>query len=130
MSANTNANICVRHVPFQCPICRDDVPYQCPVCLIDVGITNGEGDDTITDAWISLTPCNHLFGNVCLDTWLERDNGCPLCREVIAAPPRIFHYEDEEHLNMWDEHENLRLYGGLFLLIWAMWFFSSQGSYY
>lgn len=27
-----------------------------------------------------VSDCNHTFHSSCIDTWLERDNTCPLCR--------------------------------------------------
>jgi len=29
------------------------------------------------------TDCNHTFHKTCIDTWCERDNTCPLCRQTI-----------------------------------------------
>ncbi|KAK8047169.1 hypothetical protein PG996_015233 [Apiospora saccharicola] len=65
-------------------------PEECPICQDPVGIPNPEG--TI-EAWTSLN-CNHKFGTVCIQTWLQdsidRDpNGtpsCPVCRAVAKHP--------------------------------------------
>jgi len=27
--------------------------------------------------------CNHAFHTTCIETWLERDNSCPLCRSEL-----------------------------------------------
>ncbi len=43
-----------------------------PECSICYGKIN-KNDYYISD-------CNHTFHSSCIDTWLERDNTCPLCR--------------------------------------------------
>lgn len=30
-----------------------------------------------------LTPCKHLFHKECLKLWLEKKNGCPVCRHDL-----------------------------------------------
>ncbi|KAK8135928.1 hypothetical protein PG984_003868 [Apiospora sp. TS-2023a] len=65
-------------------------PEECPICQDPVGIPNPEGT---TEAWTSLN-CNHKFGTVCIQTWLQdsidRDpNGtpsCPVCRAAAKHP--------------------------------------------
>lgn len=65
-------------------------PEECPICQDPVGVPNPEG---IVEAWTSLN-CNHKFGTVCIQTWLqdsiERDpNGtpsCPVCRAAAKHP--------------------------------------------
>ncbi|KAK7911461.1 hypothetical protein PG985_013942 [Apiospora marii] len=65
-------------------------PEECPICQDPVGIPNPEGT---VEAWTSLN-CNHKFGTVCIQTWLQdsidRDpNGtpsCPICRAAAKHP--------------------------------------------
>mmetsp|Transcript_16309 Transcript_16309/g.29662 ORF Transcript_16309/g.29662 Transcript_16309/m.29662 type:complete len:570 (+) Transcript_16309:84-1793(+) len=45
----------------------------CSVCLGDVAV--GER--------VRLLPCDHFFHVGCIDTWLERSQACPLCRNPL-----------------------------------------------
>ena len=38
------------------------------------------------------TECNHLFHKKCIITWLENNNTCPFCRNVIEHPKNIDSY--------------------------------------
>jgi len=42
---------------------------DCPICLDSLSV-----NDT------KRLPCNHKFHALCVDTWLQRKNICPLCR--------------------------------------------------
>lgn len=46
----------------------------CPVCIDDFK----DGDDLKT------LPCLHIYHNHCIDSWLERDNSCPVCKTPIG----------------------------------------------
>ena len=50
----------------------------CSICLTDF-----EVDDTLC----KLIVCKHEFHRECLEDWLQTENSCPLCRNVIK---RIF----------------------------------------
>ncbi len=53
----------------------------CVICNDALGEANSEG---VTEAPVK-TPCDHLFGQKCLETWIQnRNEGCPLCRAVIV----------------------------------------------
>lgn len=43
---------------------------SCPICL----------DDFVPDTTVSQLACQHIFHGVCIRTWLERRNVCPVCR--------------------------------------------------
>lgn len=46
---------------------------ECPICF-----------EVITDKRnITKTICGHNFCKDCLNEWIEWDNTCPLCREVL-----------------------------------------------
>lgn len=49
---------------------------QCPVCLgnFEVGGT------------LRKLPCDHEFHQDCIDSWMERNRTCPLCRHVLYRP--------------------------------------------
>lgn len=46
-----------------CPICHDD--YSTPVRL----------------------GCSHIFCELCIAAWLDREHTCPLCRAKVADEP-------------------------------------------
>lgn len=37
----------------------------------------------LDDDIVSTADCNHMFHQICLETWLDKQCGCPLCRTVI-----------------------------------------------
>lgn len=43
---------------------------ECSICL---DILNNDTNKILT--------CNHIFHKKCIDTWLKRNNICPLCRD-------------------------------------------------
>uniref|UniRef100_A0A182R959 RING-type domain-containing protein n=1 Tax=Anopheles funestus TaxID=62324 RepID=A0A182R959_ANOFN len=43
----------------------------CPIC----------SDLFVPCADVKITPCGHMFHNLCLSQWLERSETCPQCRE-------------------------------------------------
>ncbi|CAK9297338.1 unnamed protein product [Gordionus sp. m RMFG-2023] len=34
-------------------------------------------------------PCDHLFHDSCLRSWLEHDSSCPICRRSLNTPPQL-----------------------------------------
>lgn len=38
------------------------------------------------DPWRKLNHCEHVFHQVCIDSWLERSPFCPVCRSDIRGP--------------------------------------------
>jgi hypothetical protein len=63
--------------------------------------------------YVVRTPCNHLFGRHCLETWLSTQNTCPMCRTVLyelAPPTPTFYTPDLLRLhfpNIAQDHRNL-----------------------
>jgi metal-responsive CopG/Arc/MetJ family transcriptional regulator len=47
----------------------ENIKVECSICL-----TTHEKTKCI------LTDCNHLFGNECLNAWMNKCRKCPLCR--------------------------------------------------
>lgn len=50
---------------------------MCPICLESYSNTGGETAVRI--------PCGHIFGVICLQTWLSGHNTCPLCRAKVEG---------------------------------------------
>ena len=45
--------------------------YCCPICL----------DETIN---MKMTSCHHFFCKLCIDSWLENHENCPVCRASLV----------------------------------------------
>jgi hypothetical protein len=45
--------------------------YECPICM----------DEINTD--VLITNCGHHFCQKCMDVWLNKNNTCPICRNII-----------------------------------------------
>lgn len=69
---------------------------NCSICLLE-----------LCEDFITVTKCNHIFHNKCLDKWIENKNECPLCRgpiditfcKKIGVFYRNFSYENFLHNN-------------------------------
>jgi hypothetical protein len=66
----------------------------CHICSIPMGMYHGPEEPADTTTVVELpfsTPCHHLFGRLCLFTWLATHDTCPLCRTEldlsILVPP-------------------------------------------
>lgn len=65
----------LRENSLSCPICRESfatsarsthpAPFEAPLLL----------------------PCNHIMGDICLTTWFESHNTCPMCRVPLFNDP-------------------------------------------
>lgn len=62
-------------------------PKVCTICYGDFDIETPEG--TIEQA-VRLPVCNHVFGSLCLRTWLEDSDKCPYCRQKLPSEPKWF----------------------------------------
>jgi len=56
-----------------CPVCQEDIP--------EGGIAKK-------------LPCNHLFHDECLMTWLEKANSCPTCRGSELPSEKVYSTDD------------------------------------
>jgi len=56
---------------------EDDDGLQCTVCLIDFSL----GD------MLRTLPCGHEFHAECIDSWMDRNLTCPLCRRTLWEGP-------------------------------------------
>ncbi|KAI6698275.1 hypothetical protein NL676_018394 [Syzygium grande] len=54
----------------------DTVGGECPVCLS----TLSEGEEIKR-----LSVCRHAFHTACIDTWLESQSNCPVCRASVPV---------------------------------------------
>ncbi|XP_071959646.1 E3 ubiquitin-protein ligase AMFR-like [Antedon mediterranea] len=60
------------------------------------------GDDTCAICWDQMStarklPCNHLFHNSCLRSWMEHDTSCPTCRKSLSLNPVPTEQADREN---------------------------------
>ena len=46
--------------------------HECSICL-----------DVVKDKIITLNKCKHNYHQTCIQSWFEKSNTCPLCRETI-----------------------------------------------
>ncbi|POS71863.1 hypothetical protein DHEL01_v209743 [Diaporthe helianthi] len=60
---------------------HDDIDPACAICQVDVGTKSPDG---IKEGW-SITPCGHVFGNVCIKRYLSITDKplCPVCRNDL-----------------------------------------------
>ena len=54
----------------------DDANLECPICM---------GDVACDGAHHLVTPCDHVFHDVCLGQWMDLKTECPVCRAQL--PP-------------------------------------------
>jgi hypothetical protein len=50
-----------------------DNENECPICLDNLNIYEHK-----------ILPCKHKFHKLCVNTWLQRNNICPLCRLPVS----------------------------------------------
>lgn len=67
---NTMSNIYETHL-FEKTI--DEIITICSICC-----DNYENDDECI-----ITKCNHIYHKKCIDVWLNKNNTCPICRQII-----------------------------------------------
>jgi hypothetical protein len=51
-----------------------DNENECPICLDNLNINETK-----------ILPCKHKFHKLCVNTWLQRKNICPLCRFPLST---------------------------------------------
>jgi hypothetical protein len=57
----------------------EDGELLCVICYDKIGHANAEG---VQEQPVQLE-CQHVFGNICLDSWLAKKSRCPICRTKI-----------------------------------------------
>ncbi|TGO23214.1 hypothetical protein BPAE_0140g00210 [Botrytis paeoniae] len=83
---------------------HEDEGETCPICFESFKeVKAGAGrNDPCSDPLefngghegsIVITPCNHKFGYICLESWLVQKDNCPMCRNIILPldPPQSAH---------------------------------------
>ncbi len=53
---------------------NNNTTRQCPICL-----------EEIPEGSIRFLPCMHSFHNICVTTWTEINNSCPVCKNDNAT---------------------------------------------
>lgn len=59
-----------------------DAEDSCPICQESFNYMNS--NDLVQKVPL-ITPCNHMFCSMCIDTWLKRHATCPLCMMNIVT---------------------------------------------
>ena len=60
----------------------DPTERSCCICLQPFGSTAlTEGGSEVP----CQLPCGHIFGEVCIASWTQIDNSCPLCRQTVFS---------------------------------------------
>ena len=60
---------------FGCQIDQSKTMIECSVCKEELNV----GDFAVS------MPCNHLFHKICILSWLEAHNNCPVCRMELPT---------------------------------------------
>lgn len=61
----------------------DESNQECVICL----------EEQRLGGKVTKLPCNHIFCNPCVSSWLERNNSCPVCR--FELPTGITDYDKQ-----------------------------------
>ena len=56
----------------------------CHICMQDCGIISTETG--AVEYALRLPGCSHVFGSICITTWLQSNNSCPMCRRIFFSP--------------------------------------------
>ena len=56
---------------------------ECAICMGPVNAVTGE---------FMVTPCDHMFHEICLRQWMDLKMECPVCRAALPPTPN----DDEE----------------------------------
>jgi hypothetical protein len=77
---------------------------HCTICTATkLTLPSGSKSTRIQDSNPALLPCGHVFGEECLQSWLETRNTCPICRlslshELCSHPVNAFRLTMEDIL--------------------------------
>lgn len=74
----------------------DQFDRECRICFEpyrECAISGAATQDDASGLYTSISgedpvrlPCNHIFGQQCLEHWLRRHDQCPKCRRVLLPP--------------------------------------------
>lgn len=59
---------------------RNQIDEPCCICL-ELDIQNPSNSLNQLNQWIELD-CKHKFHEICIEPWLQKNNSCPLCRNI------------------------------------------------
>jgi hypothetical protein len=66
-----------------CPICKSFRRYTFSACSSDRNFLSVGMSDFEAGEQGKKMPCTHLFHRHCLETWLETNGSCPVCRHRL-----------------------------------------------
>jgi hypothetical protein len=66
--------------PLLTPLTKTTEDNDCPICQNLIGDIDGN----ISAESLMQLPCGHVFGDMCIDTWMRAHESCPCCRKVFG----------------------------------------------
>ena len=70
--------------------------YTCSICLEDINTKNN----------FSITQCKHHFHTQCLNTWLRKNDKCPICRfkliDITDDIDEAYNIDEQHYINYID----------------------------
>ncbi|XP_015379001.1 PREDICTED: E3 ubiquitin-protein ligase RNF181-like, partial [Diuraphis noxia] len=73
------------------------IDEQCRICLCQYQ----PNDEALN------MPCNHIFHENCLKTWLEKSNFCPLCKFELKTDNEMYELYKQELKNRQSREDNI-----------------------
>ena len=65
-----------------------DDAFECSICMGDIDADQGAEEPNH-----SVTPCDHVFHDICLSQWMDLKMECPVCRAPL--PPVVGPDDDD-----------------------------------
>ena len=66
----------------------DEEDRTCSICYDEYGVARPEAEEPAEDP--VKMPCGHVFGKLCITTWLEEHCTCPACRHKLLKVDTIY----------------------------------------
>ncbi|NP_001155404.1 RING finger protein 181-like [Acyrthosiphon pisum] len=82
---------------LKAPSFEELIDEQCRICLSQY---------QLNDKALNM-PCNHIFHENCLKTWLEKSNFCPLCKFELKTDNEMYELYKQELKNRQSREDNI-----------------------
>jgi hypothetical protein len=66
----------------------DEDDRTCSICYDEYGVVRPEAEEPAEDP--VKMPCGHVFGKLCITTWLEEHCTCPACRHKLSKADTVY----------------------------------------